>query len=63
MRKLPFAAKSRKETELIDGQILELAYNLVPGLENLPGVPGSRARLREKFPKTGRPGLIWSSLF
>ena len=41
MRKLPFAAKSRKETELTDGQILALAYNLVPGLESLPGVPGS----------------------
>ncbi len=62
MRKLPYAAKSRKKTELTDGQILELAYNLVPGLESLPGVPGSTARLRKRFQKTGRPGLIWSSL-
>ena len=40
MCKLPYAAKSRKKTELTDGQILELAYNLVPGLESLPGVFG-----------------------
>ena len=58
----PMRQKAEKKTELTDGQILELAYNLVPGLESLPGVPGSRARLRKRFQKTGRPGLIWSSL-
>jgi hypothetical protein len=60
---LPNTSKSRAETKITTGEVLALAYNLVPGLENLSRVPDPPGRLDPGFRIIIRPELIWSFIF
>jgi len=40
LRNLPDADESRSEPEIVHGQVLALAYHLVPGLEGVSEISG-----------------------
>jgi hypothetical protein len=59
---LRFEGKGGRKTKIIDGTILALAYNLVPGVESLPGIPGP-ARRKLSFILSKELDQIISGLF
>jgi len=46
MRNLPDAPESRSQPQILNVSHMEMAHELVPGLESLPEIPGNQRRIK-----------------